>query len=456
MPRYCVIGAGASGLSALKALIEHGFEVDCFERQDDVGGNWYFGSQHSNMYASATMISSKRLTEFPDFRMPREFPHYPSHEQAFAYLRGYADRFQLRPRICFNSPVRNVESGPKGWRVRLANEAKTRHYDGVVVASGHHSEPNIPDEVAGFSGDMIHSRDYRVPHSFDGKRVLVIGAGNSGCDIAAELGRHAEHTSISLRRGYHFLPKFLCGAPLDRCGETMARFRLPWFLYRAITGALLRVAVGPPEKYGLPRPAGRLFESHPIVNSQLLQEVGHGRVEVRPAVQSIDGDMVKFADGKTAEFDVLLCATGYRLSWPFLAASHDIEGSAGKLPLRIFHPEFNGLFFAGLIQPNGGIWPLADLQARLIAKYLVAREQSSSHSCSKLQGFIGRIGPRAITGGIRYGPSSRHELEVEYFAYRRTLQQLLGRCDALGLGPTSSPAAVDQVEESLLDLPLRP
>lgn len=442
MPRFCVIGAGACGLTAVKSLREHGFSVECFERQDDVGGNWYFGSPHSSMYASASMISSKRLTEFPDFRMPREFPHFPSHQQAHSYLRSYAQRFDLFPHIQFNTTVERVEpargNDGSGWSVQLSGEPTVRTYDGVLVASGHHCQPNWPKFVEAFSGQVIHSRDYREPSSFSGQRLLVVGAGNSGCDIAAELSRHAAHTSISLRRGYHFMPKFLCGAPLDRCGETMARFRLPWFVYRGITAALLRIAVGSPQRYGLPRPDHRLLETHPIVNSQLLHEIGHGRVNVCPAVKRAVGHDVTFADDSTQTFDTVICATGYRLSWPFLPATIDeatgAAGLADRLQLQVFDPLNPNLFFVGLIQPNGGIWALANLQAQLIAKVLLAKERSDG-SHERLQQAISGVRDRALNGGLKYSPSPRHQLEVEYFAYRRALQRLLKRCERMKLTP---------------------
>ena len=429
------------GLTAIKALREHGFAVDCFEQQDDVGGTWYYGSPHSPMYDSATMISSKRMTEFLDFRMPRDYPHYPNHRQVLAYMRDYARTFDLVREIHFNKRVDSVARGGSNeaadWHVQIADEPSPRDYDAVIVASGHHSQPRRPELGDEFTGQVIHSREYRHPDLFVGKNVLVIGAGNSGCDIAAELGRHAGRTWISLRRGYHFFPKFLCGAPLDRCGQTMSRFRLPWFVHRAISAVLLRVAVGPLKHYGLPAPDHRLFESHPIVNTQLLQELGHGRVHVKPAIARVAADRVEFVDGTCEPIDVIICATGFHLSWPFLATGVvDVE----ELDLLTFEPHHDGLCFVGLVQPNGGLWALADMQARLIAKYLLAQHQNPA-AAAQLDRAIRRIPRRALSGGLHYVDSPRHALEVEYFAFRRIFERLLTSCDQLGLVSMRPPAS---------------
>jgi len=437
--RFCVIGAGPCGLVAAKSLRERGFEVDVFDREDDVGGNWYYGRPSSSVYQSAMMISSKRMTEFSDFPMPKSYPPYPSHQQALAYLRDYARHFGLYDCIRFQTGVERVtpidETPDSAWRVTLQN-GETHTYRGVIIASGHHSQPKWPELPGKFAGEILHSHDYKTPDVLRQKRVLVVGAGNSGCDIAVEASQHAERTLLSMRRGYYFLPKFLLGGPLDSGGERFERWRLPYALRRLITHALLYVAHGRPERYGLPRPTHRLFETHPIVNSQLLYHIGHGQIGVRGAIRSIEGRTVTFQDGKADEVDLIVCATGYHAAIPMLDERlvYD-ERRRPRLFLNCFHPQFDNLFVVGLIQPNGAIWPLAELQARLIAAFLQTQRESPEDAAWFRRQKSGASPD--VSGGLRYDGSERHQLEVEFFAYRRVLRRLLER-----VGKRLSPPAV--------------
>ena len=368
---YCVIGAGASGLTAAKNLKQAGIPVEVFERQDQLGGNWYFGSPHSSVYASTHMISSKRLTEFCDFPMPSEYPPYPSHEQAWGYLKAYADHFGLGDHLRYGSTVRRIAPSGDAWHVWLEGEAQPRTFRGVVIANGHHWDPRWPDFVKDFTGTVLHAHDYRDPDIFKGQRVLVVGAGNSGCDIVVESARHAARTDWSLRRGYHFLPKFLCGAPLDRGGEALYRWGIPASMFRGIARLCLHIAVGPPQRYGLPRPDHPLFASHPIINSQVLHELAHGRSGVHGDVARAEGKRVDFRDGTSIEVDMILCATGYHLSFPFADRDLMLRDEQPRCWLHLFHRDHPNLYVVGMIQPTGSIWQLADYQAQLIAHDIV-------------------------------------------------------------------------------------
>lgn len=427
--KVCVIGAGPAGLAAAKNLRQHGLAVDLIERAPDLGGNWLFGSPGSSVYASTHLISSKRMTQFTDFPMPKEFPPYLHHTQALSYLRSYALRFGLRECIEFGRTVEWVEPANGGseeaWRVRL-DHGEERTYWAVVVANGHHSDPLWPQIPGDFSGRLLHAHDYKTPDILVGKRVLVIGAGNSGCDIAVEAAQHAEIACQSFRRGYHFLPKFLFGGPLDSGGEVFDRWHVPAWLRQRLTGWLTRIAVGPPERYGLPKPDHRLFETHPIVNSQLPYFLGHGRLKIRPAVKLFSGENVSFVDGTSEPFDVVICATGYKTSLPFMDSRLVFDETGHpQLFLQAFHPSFHRFFVAGLIQPNGAIWPLVDWQSQLIAVFLRAqinKSPSAEWFCKKKT-----IGWQPISGGYGYDASPRHHLEVEFFDYRRQLQRHISR-----------------------------
>ena len=427
---YCVIGAGPSGLTALKNLRELGIEAVALEREDDCGGNWYYGKPSSSVYESTHLISSKPQTEYTDYPMPAHWPAYPSHTRVLEYLRGYAEANHLRPHIRFGEAVERVERAPEGegWLVSTSSRAEPEPYAGVVIANGHHREPLMPEFEGTFAGEIIHAREYKTPEQLQGRRVLVVGAGNSGCDIAVEAAQNAQSAAISMRRGYHFLPKFLMGKPIDQCAERLHRYGLPLGLQRAIATMLVRVAVGSPSRYGLPEPEHRLFESHPIINSQLPYYVGHGKIAVRADVARLAGQQVQFADGASEPFDLIICATGYRITFPFLDSAHlNLQQGTPGFYLNAFHPEYDDLMIAGLIQPNSGQWGLTDLQCQLMARFVVScRENRPRADWFRRQKSHGAQ-PRKLSAGIRYLNTPRHALEVEYYGYRRRLEKLIAK-----------------------------
>jgi Flavin-binding monooxygenase-like len=423
--KICVIGAGASGLTVAKNLRQMGQPFDCLERQDDIGGNWYYGRPASSVYQSTHLISSKRLTEFRDFPMPDEYPAFPSHDEVRRYFQDYARAFDLYAHIEFKQWVERVEpvDGESCWDVTLA-DGSTRRYRGVVIANGHHWDPKFPQYPGQFSGQALHSSQYKTPDVLRGQRVLVIGAGNSGCDIAVEAAQNAVATFHSTRRGYHYLPKFLLGKPIDVCGERMLKWRLPLGLRRWITDRLVKLALGRPQDYGLPAPDHRLFETHPIINSQMLYFVGHGKIRPKPDVREFAGPTVRFIDGSQEDIDLIVYATGYHISFPFIDRVHlNWQGDRPELLLNVFHPRHERLFVAGLIQPDSGLWGLVDDQAQLIARYL----WSLDHAPERARWFDGlkAAPPPDLSSGIGYVKSERHLLEVEHFSYGRRLQGLL-------------------------------
>lgn len=432
----CIVGAGPSGLTCAKNLADWGIPFQVFERQDDVGGNWYFGSPHSSVYRSTHMISSKRMTEFTDYPMPAEYPPYPSHAQAWQYLRSYARHFGLYPRIAFETEITQITRERSGWLVRTSRSPQGEWFAGLIIANGHHWDPLIPQWPGKFAGRVVHSHDYKTPELLRGQRVLVVGGGNSGCDIAVEAALHAASVHHSLRRGYHFLPKFLLGSPTDACGDWLQRWRIPWWLYRRISEWTVRIAVGRPEKYGLPKPDHQLFETHPIINSQLLYYVGHGRIHIRPNVQKLDGNVVEFIDGTRETIDIVICATGYRIRFPFIDQDHlNWHDGHPRLFLNTFHPDCDDLFIAGLTQPNSGQWGLTDYQAQLIARFWVSQREHP-----RLAAWFRREKAKVrqnLSGGLRYLATPRHQLEVEYFHYRRLLRRYVrkfARCHPAPIG----------------------
>ena len=231
---YAVIGAGPHGLSALKALLQNGIDADGFEREAEVGGNWNFGAGNSRVYQSTHLISSKPFTQFPDFPMPDRFPDFPSHPQVKEYF-GLI-RPALRPHR--PDPVRHRRREHRSGRRRgdLAGHrrrAATGRRRPGLRRRRHRQRPQLEPEDArlpgpgGLRGEIIHSADYKGADVLRGRRVVVVGAGNTGCDVAVESAQNAAHTWHSTRRGYYYNPKYLMGRPTDQTADLLLALRLP-------------------------------------------------------------------------------------------------------------------------------------------------------------------------------------------------------------------------------------
>jgi cation diffusion facilitator CzcD-associated flavoprotein CzcO len=426
---YCVIGAGAAGLAAARHLKASSIPFEVIERERDVGGIWDASLPHSPVYHSAHLISSKPLTEFPGLPMPAEYPDYPDHAQALQYLRSFAKAFGLYQFIRFGRRAERAERlEDGGWSVTLS-DGETRTYSGLIVAAGIHWMANLPALPGGFEGEWIHSSRYKAPDILRAKRVLVVGAGNSGCDIAVEASQHAARTFLSVRRGYHYIPKYILGRPTDQVGETGVKLHLPLFIRRSLDQLLLKVVVGSPEQYGLPKPDHKLLESHPIVNSQILPALSRGDIHPKPDLQELRGREVLFKDGTTEQIDLIIYATGYRVSFPFLDLRHlnTVDGRP-DFYLHVFHPTYENLFILGMLQPDSGVWQLMDLQAWAVARYIRAAGANTA-GLRKVRAL--KQGPRPDLGsGIRYVPSDRHRLEVEHSSYQRRLRRLIRLLEA--------------------------
>jgi hypothetical protein len=420
--RVCVIGAGPSGIAAAKNCVASGLDVVVFEKNDKVGGNWVFNAKtgHSSVYENTHIISSKVWSEYEDFPMPDHYPDYPNHRQLQAYFESYAKHFKVYERIRFNTVVDEVtraEGG--GWNLRWFDENGNGHldrFDVLMVANGHHWDPKYPQYEGHFNGRMMHSHDFKgVTEDWRGKNVLVIGGGNSACDVAVESARVAGRVCLSMRSPQWFMPKFMFGVPVD---VFAARTRwLPTAIKQFALTQLLKILQGPYRRYGLPENTRPAFSQHPTLNSDLLDFIRHGRITPRPAVKRLAGDEVEFADGRREAFDIICACTGFWISFPFFDEQLISFKHADKVPLyrRMMHPDYRDLYFIGLFQPLGCIWPLADIQARL--------------ACAEISGRYRR--PDDLRAAIQYEiehphyefeNAPRHSTEVDYHGLRKELR----------------------------------
>jgi len=435
---WCVIGAGPHGLSALKALLQNGIDADGYEREPEVGGNWNYGADNSRVYQSTHLISSKPFTQFPDFPMPDRYPDYPSHWQVKEYFVRYAKHFGLLDRITFNSDVVRCESieGSSDWAVtvrdRFTAEETTRCYAGVVVANGHNWFPKIPQYPgqSEYGGEIIHSADYKGADVVRGRRVLVVGAGNTGCDVAVESAQNAAHTWHSTRRGYYYNPKYALGRPSDQTADLLLAMRLPLWMRRQMFKATLRLTVGDFEKFGLKKPDHQFFETHPIVNQQLPYYVGHGDITPVDDVERFERDGIVFAGGERADADLVVFCTGYLVRFPFLDESLlNWSGDHPQLFLQMFTPASETLVVTGLIQPDSGQWTLAHWQGQTIARYIEARRDRPAVA-ARLRDRMTAEANRRFTAGTEYKDSTRHYYEVAHQDYLAALEGTIHELEA--------------------------
>ena len=418
--RVCIIGAGSSGIASCQVLQARGVPFDCFEKGSTVGGNWRYLNDNgmSAAYESLFINTSRRRMEYSTFPMPDDYPDYPHHTQIAQYFDDFVDHFGFREEIRFNTEITSVSPADEGgWDVET-DDGEERRYAAVLVANGHHWNPRWPEFPGEFSGEAIHAHSYTNWRGFEDKRVLVLGIGNSACDIACETSRVSDMTFLAMRRGAYVIPKYLKGKPTDELGSDLTS-RLPLAIQRTMYEQLLKTAQGEMEDYGLPKPDHKILEAHPTVSAELVQRIGHGRVKPKPNIERLEGDYVRFVDGSRERIDRIVYCTGYKITFPFFSPDL-LDAHDNRLPLyrRVVHPRLDGLYLIGLVQPLGAIMPLAEAQSEWVADLLQGRVGLPLRP--EMEEVIRREDERMRS---RYVASPRHTIQVDFFPYLRTIQR---------------------------------
>lgn len=416
--KVCVIGAGPSGIAAAKNLKDEGMEVVVYDLGTEVGGNWVFTEEigHSSVFETTHIISSKTLSEYADFPMPASYPDYPSHRHLAAYFQDYAKNFNLYPLIRFRTLVKKCERLSDGkWKVTVEQDGVTSAdlFDAIAVCNGHHWQPRMPEYPGSFDGEFIHSHEVKRFSRFAGKRVLVIGGGNSACDVAVESSRVAAAVDMSWRRGYWIAPKFMMGKPADVFSTKI--HWLPRFLWQKLSALSLYFRNGKNSDYGLPEPEGPLGSHHPTINEDLFFTIRHGKIKPRTDIASMQGHEVYFKDGTSGTYDIIVACTGYVIAHPFFDKTL-IDYSEGEVPLwlRMMHPDITNIYFIGLFQPLGCIWPGSELQSKIMARELAGKWQRPTDIAKRIDEELKYPDFRQIN-------TPRHTITVDYHRFRKRL-----------------------------------
>lgn len=451
MDPVCIIGAGPAGLATAAALKDRGIPFRILDAGTAPGGIWDMERADTPMYTSAHFISSRTLSGFRGFPMPEDYPDYPRHDRILAYVRDYARHVGVEAHATFgvrvtqarpvagdpgDGPAKDDLSAP-AWEVEWEAAAPasaapppagSARFSALVVATGVTWHPHVPEIPGDFHGEVRHAMSYRSPEEFRGRRVLVVGGGNSAVDIACDAARTADRALISLRRGYHFIPKYVFGTPADVFAHRGPSLP-PWLEQRLFGFLVNRVLVGNLTRYGLPEPDHPILTSHPIMNTQLLHHLGHGDIEARRDVARLDGDGVVFADGARDEVDLVLLATGYRRRFPFLDLRMPEEEPPirnGEIPpedlyLTLLHRRLGTLFLMGIFETDGAAYDLFGEQGELVARSLetVARGGDDARRLTRL-----RQEDRPDLRGRHFLDTPRHRYYVTDVMYRKAIRRL--------------------------------
>ncbi|KAE9549177.1 hypothetical protein FO519_007609 [Halicephalobus sp. NKZ332] len=430
MTRVCIIGAGASGLPAIKACIEKNLEVICYEKTSELGGLWNYRpgkNVGATVMGSTVVNTSKEMMCYSDFPPPDSWPNFMHHSLVLQYMKDYAEKFDLLKYINFNTAVEAAEKEGDKWRIKLSN-GKSELFDKLMLCTGHHSIPVFPQlrGIENFKGKCLHAHEYTDYKGFEGKNIFIVGIGNSALDIAVELAKISKSVTVSTRRGSWIFNRCAQGGmPYDIIFHSrlysFIRNVLPMGIVNDFMEHRLQQRMDH-DLYGL-RPNHRFFEQHPTVNDALCNLLSSGHVVITEDVETFEEKSVIVKGGKRFPCDYLILCTGYTFDFPFVKPKEiiPIKDHSVNLYKFVFPLDDPSLAIIGLIQPIGSIAPISEIQSRWVAGVFAEKYRLPSRTIMQED-----IDKKSFDMKKRYFSSPKHTLQVDFIPYMDELAELVG------------------------------
>lgn len=381
-----IIGGGAAGLSAAAAMAGRGIHATVLDQDDCIGGTW------ARRYQSLKLHTIRRFSGLAHYPIPKDRSRYLTKDEYAAYLREYAQVLGLDVLLGERvDAVREIPENTDAMRWEVSTSAGTRHAKAVVIATGHYAEPHYPtfEGMANFSGRMIHSAQYTTGAAYKGQKALVIGLGNSGAEIAAELAKQgASSVSVSVRTTPPIVTREILGiVPVQLLGIALTPLGMPQAIDR-IGAALRRISLGDLTRYGLGEAAWGPFAARrpAVIDAGFVHHLKQGRIVIRPKIARFDATDAVYEDGSREEIDVVIAATGFRTGLEKILKVPDVIDDDAQPRFRwggqISAP---GLFSIGFNETvRGQLFEINRESRRLaveVQRYLAATNQDEQPKC---------------------------------------------------------------------------